>query len=262
MMRVKDITFAEPADNLLFDDVLLAQAEPGGGVSAGVLRFWESAVPFIVLGRSGAAERELRLDAVRASGIPVLRRMSGGGTVVQGRGCLNYALVLPKVLDRQLEDVRGSYRWISEKILAVLRGTGVEAVFQPISDLALADGNRKFSGNAQRRTRSFILHHGTLLYDYDLGRIEQLLAMPVEVPPYRQGRGHLEFVTNIGLDPEAFKRGLIRIFGAGEPERVLSTQEAEGLAAFRRDRPVPVEFNGMNRSGSGAAGGELPLETT
>ncbi len=242
MMRVKDITFAEPADNLLFDDVLLAQAESGGGASAGAMRFWESETPFIVLGRSGVAERELRPDTVRAAGIPVLRRTSGGGTVVQGRGCLNYALVLPKALDRCLDDVRGSYRWISEKILAVLRETGVEAVFQPISDLALADGNRKFSGNAQRRTRSFILHHGTLLYDYDLGRIERLLAMPVEVPPYRQGRGHLEFVTNIGLDPEAFKRGLVRVFGGGEVETALDAQDAQTLARFRQERCVRVEL--------------------
>lgn len=244
-MRVKDITFSTPAENLLFDDVLLALAE-AGEAAEGMLRFWESDAPFIVLGRSGVAERELQLDAVGFSGIPVLRRSSGGGTVVQGKGCLNYALVLPKTLDRRLADVRDSYRWISEKVLGVLREGGVDAVFQPISDLALADGQKKFSGNAQRRARSFILHHGTLLYRFNLAQIARLLAMPLDVPPYRQGRGHLEFVTNIDLDPAIFKKGLIRVLGGAPPETTLNVQEAQMLARFHQERRVSVEFGTLS----------------
>ncbi len=236
-LRVKDITFSNPADNLRFDNVLLALAVDGTA-PAGFIRFWEAGAPFIVLGRRGQADRELRQEPVRANGIPVLRRTSGGGTVVQGKGCLNYALVLPKALDPHLDQVEGSYRWISARLIETLREHGVNAVFQPVSDLAV--GQRKFSGNAQRRTRAFVLHHGTLLYDFDLKLIERLLAMPPSVPPYRQGRGHLEFVTNVSLDPEHFKISLADRFGGGGAECHLTAQESAKLAELRQMPDIAV----------------------
>lgn len=233
MMLVKDLSFTAPLDNLLFDDALLAMAE-AGTLPHGAIRFWESSVPFVVLGRSGVAERECRLENVRLAAVPVLRRRSGGGTVVQGPGCLNYALVLPKVRHRALQDVVSSYRWISQRIVYVLKSAGIHAVFQPISDIALAEGLKKFSGNAQHRSRSFILHHGTLLYRFDCRCIENWLAMPASVPPYRQGRDHRAFVSNIPLEPSAFKRDLAAAFGGGPFENTLQQEERDHLERCRR----------------------------
>ena len=93
-MLLKDISFPTPEVNILFDEVLLFLAEKG---QAGeVLRFWESPVPFIVLGRTGKEEDDIYLQKAKEHHIPVLRRASGGGTVLQGKGCLNYSLVLPQ----------------------------------------------------------------------------------------------------------------------------------------------------------------------
>lgn len=209
-MKIMERVTAKTVDQIELDDELLKQAEQSE--HDGVMRFWEAPDYAVVMGRSGKAEMEVQPELVAAERIPVLQRSSGGGTVVQGPGCLNYVLVLPKRMASELDDVVGSYRWISERVLAALAKLGVDAVFEPISDLALRFNRKKFSGNAQRRSRQYILHHGTILYDFDLSLISRYLAMPEKVPPYRQGRSHEQFVTNIEIEPGAFEQALIAVF--------------------------------------------------
>jgi len=203
---VVDYSFADPVDNLCYDDVLLQYAETGRISCA--LRFWESSTPFVVLGRSGKIEEDLCAAPVLEAGVPVYRRGSGGGTVVQGPGCLNYALVIPK--QKSWTDVRASYAAISSWLLDALATCGMKGSYEPISDLAI-DG-RKFSGNAQRRGRSHILQHGTILYDFDLKCISDWLRQPQAQPPYRADRSHADFVTNIAVSASDFKAALQRVF--------------------------------------------------
>ncbi len=59
--------------------------------------------------------------------------------------------------------------------------------------------NRKFSGCSQRRMRHTLLHHGTLLYAFDLDRVSRYLRQPVRQPVHRQARTHAEFLTNVPL---------------------------------------------------------------
>lgn len=203
---VVDHSFADPVDNLCYDDTLLYLAETGQIRAA--LRFWESPVPFIVLGRSGDPASDLQMDAARGAGVPIYRRSSGGGTVVQGTGCLNYAVVLPK--QGTWQDVRASYRDISAWLLASLQQLGINGTYEPISDLAIQ--GRKFSGNAQRRGKNFLLQHGTILYGFNLAWISDWLAQPVAQPPYRRNRSHADFLANVDLEPEVWKCVLAKSF--------------------------------------------------
>ncbi len=66
-----------------------------------------------------------------------------------------------------------------------------------ISDLVI--NGRKFSGNSQQRKRNHLLHHGTILYDFDIERIGRYLRMPGRQPEYRRGRDHATFLMNLPL---------------------------------------------------------------
>ncbi|MBI4309942.1 MAG: lipoate--protein ligase family protein [Candidatus Omnitrophica bacterium] len=213
-MILKDISFSSPQENISFDETLFQMADKNG--TEEYLRFWESPVYFIVLGRTAKAEDDIHLSTAQEDGIPVLRRASGGGTVVQGRGCLNYTLILSKQNHPVLNDLHASYAWISAKVIEALGPLGVEAVFRPTSDMALASTEKKFSGNAQRRGRTHLLHHGTILYDFDLDLITRYLKMPKDIPVYRNFRTHKDFVANIPIDPVQFKSALARGFGIKE----------------------------------------------
>ena len=192
-----------------YDDELLRQAENGAGEG---LRFWESASYFIVLGRTGIIEDDVHIEVAASDNIPVLRRTSGGGTVLQGPGCLNFSVILSKKSNPALESISGSYRFILERVIAALALLGVEAVFRPVCDLVLQSTDQKFSGNAQRRGRDFILHHGTILYDFDLALVGKYLKIPKKMPDYRKARTHSAFVTNIPVNPEAVRMAIASQF--------------------------------------------------
>jgi lipoate-protein ligase A len=209
-MTIEDVSFADPQENLERDDALLARAEHEGAGES--LRFWESPVPFVVLGRTCEEAAEVLTEACRRDLVPVLRRSSGGGTVVQGAGCLNFALVLAKDRHPDLASITSSYRYILGKVAKALELCGIVTEFRPVCDLVLPDGERKFSGNAQRRGRRHVLHHGTVLYAFDLALIGRYLRMPPRMPDYRRERGHGDFVTNIPLDPQRFKRSMAGVW--------------------------------------------------
>jgi len=188
--------------DLALHTALYDALESGAGTEA--LRVWESAARVVVLGRSGVISRDVEADACAADGVAIVRRDSGGGAVVLGPGCLNYALVLSLERRPQLRDVRASYRQILGWLVRRLAVPGLE--ISAGSDLAIA--GRKVSGNAQRRGARALLHHGTLLYAFDARAAERYLKEPARRPDYRGDRRHAEFLGNLPLSVRQIRDAL------------------------------------------------------
>ena len=238
-MLLKDITLPTPQENILYDNVLLDLAEQGSAGEA--LRFWESGELFVVLGRIGNPAADLHVPKVIADRVPVLRRSSGGGTVLQGKGCLNYTLVLSKERP-EIRDLRRSYQFICGNIIAAIKNCGIDAAFRPLSDIALVGGNKKVSGNAQKRSRKFILHHGTLLYQFDLEKIAEYLTMPKDIPEYRQNRSHSDFVANVPAAAGALKQKIRQTFAVTREIADLSLEERECLRQFLKRPDTTIDL--------------------
>lgn len=234
-MILRDISFPAPQENILFDEVLLFLAEQGTNGEA--LRFWESAQIFIVLGRIGRVEEDVYLETARRDGIPIFRRGSGGGTVLQGKGCLNYSLILSKEIHPEINDLRKSYPVILNQVIVVMEQVGVKAEFKPISDLAWKNGEKKFSGNAQRRKRRAILFHGTFLTGMDFKQMERFLAFPSRQPDYRRARSHENFLANLPVSAGQIKKALSRLWGANgkTPSAPLELSKELVLSRYSRD---------------------------
>jgi lipoate-protein ligase A len=193
------LTGGQPADFLAWDEAFLAETEATGRE---FLWFWESPTPFVVLGFGQTLAREVLEGPCLERGIPILRRCSGGGTVVQGPGCLNYALSLHLQSHSALASVTLTNQWIMNRQARGLSSRlENQVVVRGHTDLALVDsiGERKFSGNAQRRTRDAVLFHGTLLYQFNLSWVSELLTHPADQPAYRAQRSHQDFLTNLPL---------------------------------------------------------------
>jgi lipoate-protein ligase A len=206
-----DLTFQTPAENLACDEALLDAAEEQGGPS--VLRFWESPSHFVVLGYANKVAEEADVEACHELGVPILRRCSGGGTVVQGPGCLNYSVILPMDLAPELQSITGTNQWVmSHNRDAIARLLGQPVSIEGHTDLAT--GQLKFSGNAQRRKRDWLLFHGTFLLDFDLGLIGKVLRTPPRQPDYRQQRSHGEFITALKLASAPVKAALVAAWDA------------------------------------------------
>src|SRR5579884_163145 len=119
-MKYIDLTFPDPGANLACDEALLDWCETGA-LDNEVLRFWEAREPFVVLGYANRAAKEANLDACKAARVPVLRRCSGGGTVLQGAGCLNYSLLLRIPENGPLRGISGTNVFIMERHQAALQ---------------------------------------------------------------------------------------------------------------------------------------------
>ena len=130
-MDFLDLTLPTAEENLALDEALLLQAEAGRGGEA--LRLWEWPRPAVVLGSGCKLADDVDDAACLADGVPILRRSSGGGTVLLGQGCLCYSLVLAFARDVMLTDVQPSYRFILPRVIQALDVAGV--VQEGISDL-------------------------------------------------------------------------------------------------------------------------------
>jgi lipoate-protein ligase A len=232
-MQYLDATLPSPEENLALDEALLIEAEQGRGGE--VLRFWESPTPFVVIGIGAKVDQEVHGDHCQARRIRVLRRCSGGGTVVQGPGCLSYALVLRIPGEGPLTTIRGTNEVIMHRTAAVLSTlTRSEILAQGHTDLAW-DGI-KVSGNAQRRLRHHLLFHGTFLLDFDLPLIGELLPLPRLQPGYRRNRPHAEFVRNLGVSAPQLKKALRHEWGASEDAMRIPSEQVARLVDERYGR--------------------------
>lgn len=232
-MKYLDLTFADPAKNLACDEALLNLFDSDKADDS-LLRIWEPKNYFVVLGHSNKFGAEVRSPECVAAGIPVLRRISGGGTVLQGPGCLNYSLLLSPAafpcgtIGECFDYILKKHRQFVGKL------KGGEVRIEGISDLALA--GRKFSGNSQYRKRNFILAHGTFLLNFDLALMDRCLRLPAKQPDYRARRPHLEFVTNLQLEPHRFREELARTWDAGREFKEVPWTKIDELSKQRYQR--------------------------
>jgi lipoate-protein ligase A len=239
--RLLDLTLSSPAENLALDEALLEEVEENGGDP--VLRFWESDHLFVVLGRASSPTDDVHLAACQQDAIPVLRRASGGGTVVLGPGCLCYAFAIPLALHPALSSIRGTNQFILARMAKALHRWQPAVAFKGISDLAI--GNLKISGNAQRRTREALLFHGTLLYGLQAGVVARYLKHPKRRPDYRGDREHDAFLMTIQASPSHIKQAIAAAWEAhitmnSWPEDRLARATAQVLERSLLDQDQPT----------------------
>lgn len=209
-LSLLDLTLPSPVENLALDEALLQDLEENE--SHPVLRFWESDRYFVVLGRSSRLSDDVHVDACRQDSVPILRRASGGGTVLQGPGCLSYAVVVPIQLHADLQDIRRTNSFVLQRMASALARWQPAIDVQGISDLAIQGW--KIAGSAQRRTRTALLFHGTILYRMQAPIISRYLKQPKRQPDYRADRPHHEFLRTLDAPLDDMKKAIANAWQA------------------------------------------------
>jgi len=225
------------AEFLGWDDAFLEDVADGGPET---LWFWESTAPFVVIGRGQRVELEVHRAACDIDGIPIYRRCSGGGAVLQGPGCLNYGLALGIPESGPLTALSTTNQWIMSRQSSAMARVGIQGVvIRGHTDLAIDRGGieLKFSGNAQRRQRNALLFHGTILWGADLTGIDQWLAHPSSEPGYRASRRHLDFIANLGIPPDSIRSAILREWEAGSPHPSPPEEAMKHWASSRYSLP-------------------------
>ncbi len=123
----------------------------------------------VVVGKHQNAVAEANIPFLNAQQIPLIRRISGGGTVFQGKGNINFGFIRNV---SEGED-KVNFKRHLQPLISFLKHLGVEASIEGKSSLTI--NGLKISGNAAHLHRNRSLHHGTLLYDADLQRVNEAI---------------------------------------------------------------------------------------
>jgi lipoate-protein ligase A len=147
----------------------------------------------VVLGRSCSVDQDVYVRRCIEDGVPVLRRLGGGGSVVLCRG----VLVVSAAGETQAAfRLREHMNAVNIALIRVLEDFGVKALaLQGISDIAC--GEKKICGSSLHKKRNVVLYQGSLLLNPDLSLFERYLKHPPREPDYRQGRPHETFVSSL-----------------------------------------------------------------
>lgn len=216
-----DEALVETADRLQIEESDADESAITSGCANEMLRVWQLESPCVVLGRGSKWAEEVNELACERDGVPVLRRASGGASIVAGPGCLMYSVLISyrsrpawraldvaheQVMSRICEAVQRTVDTFQLQLKIAIQGT-----------CDLTTNERKFSGNALRCKRNWMLYHGTILVSMPLEWLPLYLLEPPRQPDYREKREHNAFVTNlldaaISSNATAFQGELVRQF--------------------------------------------------
>lgn len=160
-LRIYESTCIDPYTNLATEKHLMDTTAPGECT----LYLWQNQNT-VVIGRNQNPWSECRTALLEAEGGKLARRLSGGGAVFHDLGNLNFTFLVNRSdynVDRQLS-----------VICAACTMAGISAEKSGRNDLLA--GDRKFSGNAFYHNATHAYHHGTLLINADMDKLQRYLS--------------------------------------------------------------------------------------
>jgi lipoyl(octanoyl) transferase len=175
------------AQNMALDEALMSRARETGEFT---LRVYSWAAPTLSLGRNQSARRVYDLERIRARGLRVVRRPTGGRAILHHRE-ITYSVTAPAA---DAGDLHASYDRINKVLVAGLERLGVRPEIaapagravppgpSPCFDMPSAGelvlGGRKLAGSAQWRSEGALLQHGSILVEDDQSTLAELTIEP------------------------------------------------------------------------------------
>jgi len=203
-------------ENMAIDEAIFISCQ--GGKAPPTIRVYGWTPPAISLGYFQKAENAVDLEACKRRGVDVVRRLSGGRSVLHHRE-LTYSIICREGTPPLGSSVLETYKTISECLIITLRGLGLDvqwvasrekqtaaqekdktvSCFSSPSWYEITVEGKKICGSAQKRGNGVLLQHGSLLIEYD----PELLA---EVLHSR--KSDKEFLSEIRTSTTAINRHL------------------------------------------------------
>ncbi|MCK5561132.1 MAG: lipoate--protein ligase family protein, partial [Thermoplasmata archaeon] len=119
---------------------------------------------------------ELDIDVCKTQEIGVFRREIGGGTVFLDQNQIFYQFILDR--KKAPLDQRVLFKKLLEPIIKTYNALGIEAKYNPVSDLVVND--KKISGNGGGDLGNCKVMTGSMLLDFDYKLMCRILNLPSE----------------------------------------------------------------------------------
>jgi lipoate-protein ligase A len=154
---------------------------------------WQPAKMVVVLGASNKIETSVIIENAEADGVEVMKRPSGGESVVLSPRMLAVSVAFETT---ELKDPHQYFTKINSAIIKSLQACGIQNLHSKgISDIAI--GEKKILGSSIYRASGRLLYHAVLNVSEDVSVFGRYLKHPAKEPDYRKNRRHDEFVTSL-----------------------------------------------------------------
>lgn len=168
--------------------------------------------PAIVMGLSAKVSELVNLEKIKSAPLPIIKRFSGGGTVVVDEN----TLFITFIMNRELLNIALQPEVIMKWTESLYKEVFLSSHFQ-LRENDYVFQEKKFGGNAQYLRKDRFLHHTSFLWDFDQEKMDYLLH-PAKTPTYREGRSHSDFLCKM-KDYEPSKENFL--------DRVLKTLQLQ-----------------------------------
>jgi lipoate-protein ligase A len=240
MLFVDNRKVTDPSLNLAIEEYVLRNIR----TDEDILLFYINR-PSIIIGRNQNTLEEINHDYVRANGIQVVRRLSGGGAVYHDLGNLNFSFIT----EHNPDNFR-NFKKFTAPFIQELNEMGVPAELNGRNDI-LVEG-RKISGNAQYIAAQRMVSHGTLLFDSDLSHVSEALKVKMSKITSKGIKSVRSRVANIReflpepMDIQTFRDRLLKGIFAGAPvipQADLKDADWQAIEALAESRYRSWEWN-------------------
>jgi len=230
----------DPAYNLALEEYAVRYLSPDNDY---LLLYLNN--PSVILGKHQNVVEEVNQRYCAEHNIPILRRISGGGTVYHDQGNLNFSFITAHTL-KNFND----YSRFIKPILDILWCYDKAVKLDEANNLVLQ--GMKLSGNAQFTSRGRMVSHGTLLFNTDLNHLRDSLQIDPEMHvESRSTKSRRSSVANLNdfeafrnLSIENFKQLLLeQIFQTSLSEYILSPEEKTQITALASSKYQDWEWN-------------------
>ena len=170
--RVIDTGVRDGRAQIAFDQALIDLHKEGA--IPDTIRFL-TFPPTVLVGRHQALSQEIRVDACKAAGVGIGRRITGGGALYLDEGQFGWELVFHRDT-LGITSLADLARAICEAAAAGLSKLGIDARYRPRNDIEV--GGRKVSGTGGFFDGTTLFYQGTTLVDMDVERMVSLLNIP------------------------------------------------------------------------------------
>ena len=228
----------DPYYNMAFDEYCLESLP----IDEPVFFLWRNR-PAVIVGFNQEVNTEVNLDYLKANGIDLVRRVTGGGAVYHDLGNLNYTIV------GRSENLERDYPEYAGILMKALQSLGVPATLSGRNDI-LVEG-KKVSGFAKRVCKNRLMVHGTLMYKVDVDVLTHVLQPSATklqskgVSSVRSRVANLcDYLPEI-TDVQIFSQRLEEILSChyADAEYKLSEQDLANIRQLRDEKFATWEWN-------------------
>ncbi|PTQ54686.1 MAG: Lipoate-protein ligase A [Hydrogenibacillus schlegelii] len=254
----------DPAFHMSLDEAMVELVRTGRVPPT--LRLYTWRPRSLSLGMNQAVREAVDLEAVKALGVGLVRRPSGGRTVFHDRE-VTYSIVVPENDPRIPEGVMDAFRRLTEGLVAAFHALGLRTAelqtpeaaapksgspvcFESPGAYELVIGGKKAAGSAQARLGGVLLQHGSVPLSYDEAAMFRLFYFPNEAAReqarerFRRTATAIEAELGRPVGVEALKAALVEGFSRAlgirfvpEPLTPEETALAERLVREKYGRP-------------------------